>query len=346
VAIGGVTAYMLRDGGERYTFEGDSRKLRRTVIVPTLDTPIPEQKSAIWCLSFQVAWSRLKELEKEPLQLEGAEEVCSRLNAAEPSEDDMTPDMYVAEAGRLEGGLRDRIRQVMAEKFPRAQVPTLPGQGTAAFCYLEADLRYPLPYDERPHARFRETDRGLVPIHAHGVRESSGSELRRQPELLFRDVGEHGEARWFALDLCKDSSPHQLIAAKIPRQNTLVEMLADVDRRIADSKNQPSELRSGDDLLVPDMRWLIEHHFQELEGKKSVNPASAGQPLLVAYQVIDFKMDRRGAVVKSLGAPMKDRAKGTYGYHYDTAYLLYMKQRGAKHPFLAIWIDNAELLQR
>lgn len=36
-------------------FEGDSSELQHTIIVPTLDTPIPEGKSAIWCGSFQLA---------------------------------------------------------------------------------------------------------------------------------------------------------------------------------------------------------------------------------------------------------------------------------------------------
>src|SRR5437868_3423219 len=42
------------------TFDGSSTDLRQTVIVSTLDTPIPDGKSAIWCSSFQLAWNRLK----------------------------------------------------------------------------------------------------------------------------------------------------------------------------------------------------------------------------------------------------------------------------------------------
>src|SRR5262245_8297100 len=42
-------------------FDGNSDRLQQTIIVPTLDSPIPDGKSAIWCVSFQLAWNRLKE---------------------------------------------------------------------------------------------------------------------------------------------------------------------------------------------------------------------------------------------------------------------------------------------
>ena len=41
-------------------FDGDSKSLKQSVIIPTLDTPIPEGKNVIWCASFQMAWDRLK----------------------------------------------------------------------------------------------------------------------------------------------------------------------------------------------------------------------------------------------------------------------------------------------
>jgi hypothetical protein len=43
------------------TFAGPSTLLSQTEILPTLDSPIPEHKSAIWCISVQLAWNRLKD---------------------------------------------------------------------------------------------------------------------------------------------------------------------------------------------------------------------------------------------------------------------------------------------
>src|SRR4051812_42135366 len=42
------------------SFDGGSDRLSQTQIVPTLDTPISEEQSAIWCASFQIAWNELR----------------------------------------------------------------------------------------------------------------------------------------------------------------------------------------------------------------------------------------------------------------------------------------------
>src|SRR5262245_55263782 len=63
-----------------FAFDGDSSELSHTVVVPTLDTPLPKNKSVIWCSSFQIAWDRLCEDAGGPFQITGAEEAVERLN--------------------------------------------------------------------------------------------------------------------------------------------------------------------------------------------------------------------------------------------------------------------------
>src|SRR4051794_29008496 len=56
------------------SFDGKSMDLAATVIVPTLDTPLPDGTNVIWCASFQAAWDRLKnDAAGEPLQLTTAD---------------------------------------------------------------------------------------------------------------------------------------------------------------------------------------------------------------------------------------------------------------------------------
>ncbi len=38
------------------SFAGDSKDLKQTQIVATLDTPMEKGKNVIWCASFQAAW--------------------------------------------------------------------------------------------------------------------------------------------------------------------------------------------------------------------------------------------------------------------------------------------------
>jgi hypothetical protein len=107
----------------------------------------------------------------------------------------------------------------------------------------------------------------------------------------------------------------------------------------------PPRVTQLDTLLVPNMSWRIEHHFQELEGTDKVffNPPLQGLYLDTALQGIQFTMDRNGAAVASsawLGAK-----GGPRDFHFNRPFLVYMKKRDAKHPFFVMWVENAELLE-
>ncbi len=53
-------------------FEGSSEQLQSTVVMPTLDSPMPDGKSVIWCLSFQVAWNQIKDIVHGPVPVRHA----------------------------------------------------------------------------------------------------------------------------------------------------------------------------------------------------------------------------------------------------------------------------------
>jgi hypothetical protein len=102
------------------SFDGASA----TVIAPTFDTPIPPNKSAIWCLSFELAWKRLlKDVFKEPIRLQGASDVAERSNRAPESEDDFTTDSFYAVAGCWSDGIVEHVRQEIGARFPRVSIP-------------------------------------------------------------------------------------------------------------------------------------------------------------------------------------------------------------------------------
>src|SRR5687767_307846 len=102
LVVAGVGAYLLLGGSGSFsplapTFDGPSDRLQKTSVVPTLDTPIPEGKSAVWCGSFQLAWNELKaNFAGGPVRVAGAEEVAGRLNAAPFTDRDVSPGTHYA----------------------------------------------------------------------------------------------------------------------------------------------------------------------------------------------------------------------------------------------------------
>ena len=160
-------------------------------VVPTLDAPIPEGKSAVWCASFQVAWNRLAmDVVKGPPQISGAEEPCRRLNGQAVGETDLPEGSFYAAAGWSKDGIRERIRKEMAAAFPSAPPPNIGGAGGVAYAYLEAGVKFEIPglHEEarreallRPLGRRRRDPRpleGLMAYHRknrYGSSHSSGS---------------------------------------------------------------------------------------------------------------------------------------------------------------------------
>jgi hypothetical protein len=334
------------------SFDGDSDQLRQTVIVPTLDSAIPEGKSVIWCASFQFAWNRLKDdLAREPVRLANAQAVADLLNQAGQTEGDVNPDAVYAAAGFAKDGIVKRIQEEMARKFPNVPTPqfVVPLDGAVAYAYLAASARYEYPFFENDEPfPFTDSAGKKTAVGSFGIRKKDDYaywNLRDQVQILYshRD-GYREEIPDFVLDLCKTSDPYHIVVARLNRKTTLADTLADVERKIA-PESKVEQLGPRDTVLVPNMAWKVTHHFKELEGKDKqfLNPALRGLYVDTAMQMVQFRLDRSGAELAS-EAKLTSKPAASY-YHVNRPFLVYMKKRGDKQPFLVVWVENAELLQ-
>jgi hypothetical protein len=283
------------------SFQGSSDDLLQTVIVPTLDTPIPQRKSAIWCSSFQIGWNHIKkDVAKGPVRIKNAEDVAELLNRAEQSEDDLEPGMFYSAAGWANDGIADKIRKEMAEKFPDVFVRNyyLPPTGGLAYAYLRAGVKYKHSFfDNDKRFVFIDSSGKKTSVRSFGIREEDKykdgqrESFRGQVEILFGSAS----SNQFAIDLCKESVPNQVVLARVPRGKTLAATVSDVVTRIPADRTDPRAHRLDDEdtLLVPIMYWRIEHHFHELEGpdKTLLNPSLEGFFLNQALQTLEFKLD-------------------------------------------------------
>jgi hypothetical protein len=336
------------------TYSGSSADLSQTTIVPTLDTPSPNGKNIIWCSSFQLAWNELKnDVIREPVQVIGAEALAERLNTAKQSTADLLAESYYAAAGVVGDGIVPTIQSEMAKRFPSEPVPqfnSMPPDWIIAYSYLEAYIKFTTP--------FRPAERGLVFTDSQGTQTKVDSfgiwdcflpqykKVVEQVNILYYrgDPNDYERTLEFAVDLCKFTQPYQVVVACIPPKHTLAQTLAYLQDKIAGPIEEQfrRELGSSDTLLVPNMFWKITHHFQELEGKNLANPGFEPLPLVTAYQMIQFRLDRTGAILKS--EALLNIAAIPRDFICDRPFLIYLKKRDAKHPFFVMWVDNAELL--
>jgi hypothetical protein len=339
------------------SFDGTSDRLQQTVIVPTLESPIPEGKSAIWCASFQLAWNRLKDdVAKEPLRVDHAQVVADALNNGAQSEDDINPEAVYARAGLVKDGVVERIQSDMVSRFPNVPRPAFGSapEGAVAYAYLAASAKFDLPFfdNDEPFV-FTDAAGRQTSISSFGIRKKDDyayEQLRKQVQILYYPKYEEAQIPEFVLDACKSSQPYQIVLARLERKQTLAETLADVEHKIsADPKTgslRTDKLLPRDSVLVPNMAWRVAHHFRELEGKDKQfqNPSLRGLYLDAALQTIEFRLDRSGA---ELASESKVEVKPYDSYFLlNRPFLIFMKKRGGKQPFFVMWVDNGELLQK
>ncbi|MHC4477639.1 MAG: hypothetical protein ACYTEL_18490 [Planctomycetota bacterium] len=335
------------------TYDGNSAALVHTVIVPTLDTPIPRGKNVIWCSSFQIAWNELKDnIIKEPVQIIGAQEVADRLNLAKQSRSDVPGESCYAASGFVKDGILAKIQKDMVDRFPSVPEPQFDDvnlMDIIAYAYLQANVKFKNPFFEnRKEFTFTDSKGNKTAVVSFGIRPQdfgTWRKLREQVEVLFtqHDPGTY-KLQGFALDLCKYTKPTQIALARIEPSETLAQTLANLEKKIATSPTEKHihEFGANDVLLVPNMFWRVTHHFHELEGKSLGNGGYEGYYIKKAMQMVEFRLDRSGAELKS--EAKLHVASGPSHFMFDRPFLIYMKKRGAEHPFFVMWVDNAELL--
>ncbi|MBN1919240.1 MAG: hypothetical protein JW889_15155 [Verrucomicrobia bacterium] len=367
VAVVCVVALVYRRTGA-YTppplaFDGTSDQLKQTVIVPTLDTPMPAGKNVIWCASFQLAWNEFKnDVIGEPVKITDAQEIADRLNASMITTAVLEPGDYYAKAGYVEAGAVERIEREMSTRFPDVALPKIgvghPDPVAVAFAYLQVSVKFSQIFDEnRDSFLFRG-----VPVTSFGIRENGkkpDDPARGQVLILYssEDMDEPwSDENEFILDLSSGTEPYEIILARVDPRSSLAETVAAVDLGMETGRsNYSRRLEHQDVLLVPNLHWKVEHHFKEIEGsdKPLQNEGHGGNWLDPAWQMIEFKLDRAGAVLRS-EATIKEVPGEVEPrrFVFDRPFLILMRKRQeGKHPseyttapFFVMWVDNAELL--
>ncbi len=344
----------LPDARPAVAFRGDSGDLRQSVVVPTLDTPIPEGMNAIWCATFQMAWDRLKnDVIGEPVRVANAEDLAHRLNRTSFTGNDLPDASYYAAAGFTKDGIAEKVRREMRRQFGKEPVilEELESESIIlAYAYLRASVPFTLPYFENREALlFTDSQGRTTPVSSFGLRPEDHSAyhvLRHQVEVLYcGQEDEKGKPTEFALDLCRDSRPNQVIVACLPKQKTLLEMVRDLDRKAAQPLGEYEwKLGPNSNMLVPNLNWSLSHHFSQLEGadKRLLNEGFESFFIGAAMQTVEFRLERSGVELESeAGVAIRGL---TPDFYFDHPFLIVVKKRGAERPFFVMWVDNAELL--
>ena len=351
----------------------DSADLKQTSVVATLDCPMPEHKNVIWCSTFQIAWDKLKNgIIREPVSVPQAAELAARLNQAEFSPGNLEAESFYAKVGFVKDGIVEQIQEDMDKRFPSKPVPvfgetgSLPPESIIAYSYLNANIGFKYPFYTKEKAFGFEDSSGqrinVTSFCDYTEAADPNKELvREQVDILYYKYSDKESAAEFAVDLCRHTSPYQVVLALVPRQDNLSEIVNAVKQKISEFKRghnyealrklrPASDFQTADSLIVPDVLYKLTHHFTELNGKHIQNPQWKDYWFLEARQIIDFALRRTGVSMKSealIATPPPGRMPEPRRFHFNRPFVIYVKKREpSASPFFVMWVDNAELMKK
>lgn len=308
--------------------KANADQLKHTVIVPTTESAIPPNANVIWCNTFQLAWHELSSVLGEEKMAGYASPTITQLNRSRASKDDLDEPSYVAAAGSGPDFVR-RVHRELEEKFKGQAssqfLPALTGSVPCAFSYLFKSL----PFRWAFHRFETPLGFGGRQVESWGISQLldfDKAEIQQSSQIY---VHEYTSPEQFILELKVLSDGDQLILARVPARGTVQETIAGIRQRL--SENARPGLRELEDLQVPVFNFEILRQFRE------VSP-----PLADAAQVVRFRLDERGAILRS--EAISASAQPQRRFIFDGPFCVLLQRRNSTQPYFFLWAANSEVM--
>jgi len=313
-----------------------------------MEQAIEGGSNVLYCLTFQIAWNELTyRVVGDDIRLTDEPPMVEILNKRAARRDNLSEDCYVAMAGLGKDQILGRIDKALKEKFkdsaPKVNLD-LGEHGFIAYAYLHKNLKFEKEFEGLETPILFRCNSNETNVKCFGIEKYSYSkhkDLGKQVEILdYKDDSE------FIIGLKSISLNDEIILGKIKPGKTLLATVKAVQERAETRRSWP--LSKGDTLQIPKFDFDIQHSYSELLGKSLKNKGFTDYFIAEAIQSIRFKLDEKGAVLKSearvkLTQPVSRSGRPRH-FVFDTPFLIYLKEKGAKYPYFAMWVGNAELL--
>ncbi len=329
----------------------DSSELRRTAIAAHPDAAIEEGKNALYCASFQLAWDAMgREALDGPVRFTEPVPLAEMLGRGGITASDMPARSFVARAGFVRDGIVASIQQELESTFERGPDPyletlRLTNDDVLAYAFLARELAFAQPF-LRLDGKVLFGGRDGVAIEAWGI--PSDADLKMSRDALRKAIaqvrvygyGDYGREPYVVALQPKQKGEEILLARVSPKETlagTIAAALAIVE------ENEAQAMETEDQLTVPLVDFDLTHRYAELEGRFLANPGFESYRIGEALQRIRFRLNEEGALLRSRSTMV---ARGSIPRHFDFTepHLVMLRKKESKHPYLALWVANPELL--
>ena len=345
----------------------------QTLLCPTLDQAMAQGRNLVWCGTLQLAWNDLMDLAGGAVEVTPRSSVVDALNRRPMDRSHLPEGSYLVAAGPAADVL-PRLRRDMARHFAQAQpdflddLAGLPPSSLVTYGFLQRACRFPQAFRREAGMEFV---RGLGGQATPGRVDYFTADQASAVRILWLTTSTpaHQEPAWadeLIVEFQTVDPNDRLILAAIDPEQTLGQTVSIVMERVAAPNTRPLRddafegagpqdintlLRQSDRLLadeevrVPVVRLERCESFNELIGLQArlSGADSPRQEILLAQQRVAFELNEEGASVQSeaalglFGGPVRELS-------FDRPFLILLARRDADRPYLAIWVDNPDVL--
>lgn len=323
----------------------DSSTLKETVITAHMEENIVPGKNLIYCSTFQIAWNELKDnIIKENIRLVDEPPIVKFLNKGLSTKDDISPDCYVAMVGFGKDKIVEKINKALKERFgeeaPVVEVE-LKSDWILAYAFLQKALQFKQKFERIEESIEFDSNGKTTEVKTFGIayyRKLEHNQLGDQVAILdYKDDSD------FIILLKSNCLTDEIITAKVRPQETLRETVEAVQTRVQ-SGNYLS-MSNEDTLQIPILNIDVEYSYSELLNKYLRNKGFETYFMAKATQRTCFRLDEKGALLESEASLLwQGKEARPRRLIFDRPFLLYLKEKGAKYPYFAMWVENAELM--
>ncbi|MFW5981176.1 MAG: hypothetical protein ACOCRU_01230 [bacterium] len=325
-----------------------------TVITPYLEETIHKDKNLVYCGTFQLAWNVLQDnIYKGPLELEKNKEFATYMNRQLFNEDYISDDSHVTDADYLTQDFVDKLNNELKTKFgsdaPVVSERPVKDLSILSYSYLYKNIQFNIKFDSFNSPFYFKDSK----VKSFGISKNLKTDSMSFLESLMSNkeglreqvyVLDYQNNSDFIIELETKNGKDNIVLAKIKPESTLLKTIDVVKNRISTKIHNIEDmyLKNDEVLKIPEIKFDIEHSYSDIIGDTILNNGKK-EKIEKAVQHIKFQLDENGVALES-EAKITVYKSMSRSFIFDSPFLIYLEEKEAKYPYLALWIGNSDLL--
>ncbi len=298
----------------------------------------------VWVGTFQLVWNNLQDdIIKAPIQFTGIKsELADNLNKQMFKKDMISDDSYYIKSGNMTNALKEEIEGALIEKFNEKSdildnLDWSNDEMILVYAMLKKDFEFIKEFEKLKNENFMGT-----PVKFFGAKKEAPLDLRQNINVLY-----YRNPDDYAVKLYTKTND-EVILYRTDVEESFEYYYKDLKRKTA-SNPLKDYFSKNDSMKIPYIDFNEMFQYKELTNKPIFGTDFT---ISNAIQTVDFKMDNKGAKLKSEAAitvgltSAAPEIREKREFNFDKPFVLFLIEKDKNTPYFIAHFKNAELLKK